>query len=531
MKHTILPTLALALVTATPGFSQEKSGGAADPRGMSYDSAAERVFEELEASLEELSRLREEQKAQILPLNMKVSELQRELSEAREEYQQSARLLDSRTLDLSRLQSDIKARREESAFISNLLVDYQQKFEARLHITEVARYEEAVEAAKLAPEDGSLEDVEVFERQAALVDLALGRAIELVGGAIFEGSAIDSRGLLQRGTVVLVGPTAIFASESGAVVGTAEARLGSLQPAALAFGLPEDTTAAAELATNGAGLLPLDPTLGNARLVEETQETFVEHVQKGGAVMIPIFVMAGLALLVALFKWLVLIFTPTPGNKRINELLNAVGAEDQEKIHENARRIRGPVGAMLTAGVEHLKEPQELIEEVMYERMLTTKLRLQSMLPFIAICAASAPLLGLLGTVTGIINTFKLITVFGSGDVKSLSGGISEALITTKFGLIVAIPSLLLHAFLSRKAKGITDQMEKAAVAFVNQVMRTRGSQRREGGGAPELQGGGGKADPELVREQVNEILKDILGPGAPESREGGGELAGTTRP
>ena len=74
---------------------------------------------------------------------------------------------------------------------------------------------------------------------------------------------------------------------------------------------------------------------------------------------------------------------------------------------------------------------------------------------------------------TGIINTFKLITVFGSGDVKTLSSGISEALITTEYGLIVAIPSLLLHAFLSRKAKGVTDQMEKAAIAFINQVSKT----------------------------------------------------------
>jgi hypothetical protein len=72
--------------------------------------------------------------------------------------------------------------------------------------------------------------------------------------------------------------------------------------------------------------------------------------------------------------------------------------------------------------------------------------------------------------VTGIINTFKLITVFGSGDVKTLSGGISEALITTEFGLIVAIPSLLLHAFLSRKARRIVDGMEKAAVSMLNRI-------------------------------------------------------------
>ena len=151
----------------------------------------------------------------------------------------------------------------------------------------------------------------------------------------------------------------------------------------------------------------------------------------------------------------------------------------------------------------------------MYEQVLTTRLRLQGLLPFIAICAASAPLLGLLGTVTGIINTFKMITIFGSGDVKSLSGGISEALITTKFGLIVAIPSLLLHAFLSRKARGVVGRMEAAGVAFINQIGKTpmtrpADERRREAIEA-------GKADPEAVRAQVGEILKDLLGPVAAE--------------
>ena len=122
-----------------------------------------------------------------------------------------------------------------------------------------------------------------------------------------------------------------------------------------------------------------------------------------------------------------------------------------------------------------------------------------------------APLLGLLGTVTGIINTFKLITVFGSGDVKSLSGGISEALITTKFGLIVAIPSLLLHAFLSRKAKGVTDQMEKSAVSFTDQLARTQASAPAsapsgEGGGTS----GGGAAEPS--EDQVRKVLAELLG-------------------
>lgn len=535
MKNLIIPTLIFALCVAPAGFAQQAGQDVTEvteePSTMTYDRAADRVFEELEASLLELSELREELKNETIPLSTQVSDLQRELSEVRDEYQKAARLLDSRTLDLSKLQTDIKARRGESDYISNQLVEYQRRFESRLHITEVARYEAPLEAAKLAPENGNLSEIEVFSAQANLLAVALDRVAETLGGSRFDSWAIDERGLLQKGQTVLVGPAAIFVSENGKVVGTAEARLGSLQPAAIPFALPADDEAASGLVSNGGGFFPLDPTLGNARLVEETQETFIEHVKKGGAVMIPIFVMAGLALLVALYKWLVLVFTPTPSGKRVNQLLNAVGEQDQEKIHANARRIRGPVGRMLTAGVEHLEEPQELVEEVMYEQVLTTKLRLQSMLPFVAICAASAPLLGLLGTVTGIINTFKLITVFGSGDVKSLSGGISEALITTKFGLIVAIPSLLIHAFLSRKAKGITDQMEKSAVAFVNQVMRTRNAVSHAVTGKKEYElpaKATSEPDREAVRAQVTEILHEILGPVG--AQAGDGDFGGSPK-
>jgi biopolymer transport protein ExbB len=128
---------------------------------------------------------------------------------------------------------------------------------------------------------------------------------------------------------------------------------------------------------------------------------------------------------------------------------------------------------MLQAGVRHIHEPKDLVEEVMYERMLDTKLRLQAYLPFVALASAAAPLMGLLGTVTGMINTFKLITVFGSGDAKTLSSGISEALVTTEFGLIVAIPSLLLYAFLSRKARRLVDGMEKTAVSLLNRISTT----------------------------------------------------------
>jgi biopolymer transport protein ExbB len=212
--------------------------------------------------------------------------------------------------------------------------------------------------------------------------------------------------------------------------------------------------------------------LGNVHKVEAIAETWVEHVLKGGPVMYPIFALAGAALLVVLLKWLSMVFIRRPGRKQVAQLLESVLAGDRQGAIDHAELIGGPAGRMLQTGAEHLGEPRELIEEVMFEQVLATRLRLNGWLPFVAICATSAPLLGLLGTVTGIMNTFTLMTVFGTGDPKTLSSGISEALITTEYGLIVAIPSLLLHAFLTRRAKSILDAMEQAAVAFLNHVRK-----------------------------------------------------------
>jgi len=466
MKKTIS---AIALVAAV--VSGADPVGSADD--TSFDSVAVSFEQQLRSALIELDTLREQAARETLPLSKGLTALEHKLVEVRNQYQQTSRMLDGRTLDLSNLNAEIKARKEEKNYLSNLLGEYVRSFESNLHIAEIQRYEEVLELARLAPESNSLSELHVFAAQTDLVNASLEGLGEALGGSIFEGTAVDPDGTVKKGHFAMVGPNVLFSSADGAIVGTAEQRIGSLEPAAITFRDPVDWEAARQMVAEGTGRFPLDPTLGSAHKVEATKEGLVEHMKKGGPVMIPILVLAGAALLVAVFKWLGMLFLRKPSGKKIRSLLAAVSEHNRPLAGEVVTKIKGPVGRMLQAGVEHIKEPGELIEEVMYEQVLTTRLKLQRLLPFIAISAASAPLLGLLGTVTGIINTFKLITVFGSGDVKTLSGGISEALITTEFGLIVAIPSLLLHAFLSRKARGFVDQMEKAAVAFVNQVRKS----------------------------------------------------------
>jgi len=480
-------------------------------RTTSFEGASASVKKRLERSIAELERLRERIAAEKIPLSRELGRLEAELIQVRQEYRRTTRQLDTQVLNLNNLKTEIKTRREEITYLENLLGEYGRNLESRIHIAELQRYRDSLRKARLAAENTNLSRQEKFQAQTLLLFESIDRLYDLLGGTRFQGRAVDRSGLVTKGSFAMIGPAAIFRSADGNEVGTAEQRLGSLEPAVVPFAGEEDAQAAAGLAATGQGSFPLDPTLGNAHKIESTHESVLEHIQKGGPVMIPIFILAGLALLVALYKWISLSFLGKPTQGQVDALLEAVEDRDQESAVRQARDLKGPTGDMLTAGAQHLKEGRDLVEEVMYEAVLKTKLKVQRLLPFIAICAASAPLLGLLGTVTGIINTFKLITIFGSGDVKTLSGGISEALITTKFGLIVAIPSLLLHAYLSRKARGVVGFMERTAVTFLNHVTKTPFARGIGLGAGKEV--AAATPDPDLVRNQVTEILRDMLGP------------------
>jgi biopolymer transport protein ExbB len=465
----ILSTTALIAVLAVPAVGAGAEDAA--PAEGTLDQAAAGARRDLERALETLSDLRETIAAEKVPLTRKLSSSENRLVDVRSEFDDVSRTLDTRNLDLNNLRGEIDARRQESTYLSNLLDEYVRQLETRVHVTELQRYGEQFEAARLAPENSAATPAEVFGIQTAVVETSLDRLLELVGGTSFPGKAVGEDGLVREVDFALFGPVALYATRDGSGAGLAEQRLGSLEPNMVLLDEPRLTADARAVVTTGTGLIPFDPTLGNAQKIEETQDSWTEHLQKGGTVMIPILLLAVLAVIVILIKAAQLLRVPKPPKRLVNDLLDAVKQRDFEVAMKRAQRISGPIGEMLRAGVEHAREPKVLVEEVMYERTLETRLNLQRFLSFLAICAASAPLLGLLGTVTGIINTFELITVFGTGDPKTLSGGISEALITTKFGLIVAIPALLMHALLSRMAKRYIDGMEKTAVRLLNRIV------------------------------------------------------------
>ena len=227
-------------------------------------------------------------------------------------------------------------------------------------------------------------------------------------------------------------------------------------------------TAINETVTTGEGELPIDTTEGDAFKLASLKSSIADEIRAGGTTMFPLLGIAAVALIIAIFKIFDISSVKSPKAGSLQQILDNLNSGNKQGALEVANAVDGPFGDLLVEGVEHADQEKELLEEVLYERLLAAQPKLERLIAFIALTAGAAPLLGLLGTVTGMIKTFALITVFGTGDAQTLSSGISEALITTKYGLIVAIPSLLAQALLTRLAKGKLGEMEQAAVAFVN---------------------------------------------------------------
>ncbi|MBL9129118.1 MAG: MotA/TolQ/ExbB proton channel family protein, partial [Verrucomicrobiales bacterium] len=286
---------------------------------------------------------------------------------------------------------------------------------------------------------------------------------------LFDARALDKKGLLQQGKVALVGPVAVFANAAGTVAGPLQQELNKVDPSVVDVGTAIGE-ASRRLVADGKGFLGTDPTLGNAFKLAALKESLYEKLEKGGWAMIPLLALGLATVVVAFTKWIQLSRFRLAKESDLQTVLGHLEQGQRDSALKHARSISGPAGELLATAVEHADEKKEYIEEILYERMLAARTRLERGLPFLAVAATTGPLLGLLGTVMGMIATFKLISSFGSGDPKVLAAGISEALIATATGMTVAIPALLLHAFLGRMAKSIIGSMEQISVGFINGV-------------------------------------------------------------
>ncbi len=456
MKHLIILALALALVPLKIV--------AQDLDGVSSGAASD-----LQKALADLTAARQEIEAERLPLARRLTELEQKLIDRKADYAKAQRLQENQLVELNALKSEARLRSEDVKYIDSLLGEYARGFSSRLNFAEVPRYTAMFDAFEKAGSASDLAPTERFLQRSVLLTTALKRSEAALGGEIFDGIAIDKQGRVQQGKVALIGPVAMFASSGGGVAGLLQQELNKSESTIVPVNKSLDEASRA-LVTTGSGQLALDPTLGNAFKLTALEETLFEKIAKGGWVMAPLVTIGFAAILVALVKWWQLSRVRLATEKDLQKVLRHLEEREQEKALAHARSIRGLAGDLLATAVEHVDEKKEYIEEILYEKMLGARTKLERGLAFLALTATVGPLMGLLGTVMGMIATFQLISSFGSGDPKVLAAGISEALIATASGMVVAIPALLLHAFLSRKAKGIIGSMEQTSVGFINGV-------------------------------------------------------------
>jgi biopolymer transport protein ExbB len=219
---------------------------------------------------------------------------------------------------------------------------------------------------------------------------------------------------------------------------------------------------------------------------EKEEKTVFEFVAAGGVIAWVIVGLGLLALVMISIRAISLLRTASRADELVEQVAPLVENGDHALALELCRPSRGAVARVLAATIRNRDRDREHMEDIVSEAVLHETPHIERFSAAITVCAAVAPLLGLLGTVTGMISTFEVITEHGTGDPKMLSGGISEALVTTQLGLIVAIPTLLLGTLLSARGQVILQRMERAALRIMNVVDVSPESEisRRGNGGA-----------------------------------------------
>ena len=207
---------------------------------------------------------------------------------------------------------------------------------------------------------------------------------------------------------------------------------------------------------------------------EQAGKTVLSVINSGGSIAWIIIALGALGLVLIILRLIFLRNAGAATGKIVSKVGKLVRKGRIEDALTTCKKFKGSTARIVAAAVRNLDRDRTHLQDIISEAILHESSHLNRFGAMILVIAAVAPLLGLLGTVTGMITTFDIITEFGTGDPKLLSGGISIALVTTEIGLAVAIPTLLLGNVLSGWAESIKDDMEKGALGVINQYKEHR---------------------------------------------------------
>ena len=193
----------------------------------------------------------------------------------------------------------------------------------------------------------------------------------------------------------------------------------------------------------------------------------LEIVQAGGWLMIPILLCSVVAAAICVERVWTLQRSRIAPHNLLTQVWTALRNREMSAEKVDELRASSPLGLVLAAGVANARRGRDVIKEAMEEAAAQVTHDLERYLTSLGVIASVAPLLGLLGTVVGMIQTFTALMLEGAGHSSALAGGISTALITTAAGLFVAIPALMFHRFLERRVDDLLMIMQQEASKLV----------------------------------------------------------------
>ncbi len=192
------------------------------------------------------------------------------------------------------------------------------------------------------------------------------------------------------------------------------------------------------------------------RFLQENLELMTDLIRAGGVVMVPLVILS-------LVMWLLIIERALFFRRLYTKNMNSSTALSlvRENSLPDPKIYCGAVSLLVTEFIRNRSGSARLDRHLLDAAVARINRRMTRSLAVIGVLAAMAPLMGLLGTVTGMITTFDVLAIFGTGNAKAMAGGISESLITTQTGLIVAIPGLYMKGFLDRRAEHLSRRIQR----------------------------------------------------------------------
>jgi len=266
----------------------------------------------------------------------------------------------------------------------------------------------------------------------------------------FTAPVLTTEGQVEDREVVRAGPFTAVSRGKYLLWEPAQGKLRELtrQPPSRYLG----AVASFEAAEDGFAALAVDPSRGSLLSALTDTPSFTERINQGGYVGYVIISLGIFALIVGLIRWVIV----TIAGRRV-----AAQRKSDDPDSGNA------LGRILSIYEENRDADPETLELKLDEAVLRESSKLDRFHWVVKTISVIAPLLGLLGTVTGMIQTFQSITLFGTGDPKMMAGGISEALVTTMLGLMTAIPLVLLSDMLSNSTRRILDVLDEQSAGLI----------------------------------------------------------------